>query len=69
MGDVFPGDSPSGISARLRTPPYTSLHAPTEQGPFSTWVEYETAATMLHHLLMGFELELYEPREYDMIVW
>ncbi|PNW82946.1 hypothetical protein CHLRE_06g300650v5 [Chlamydomonas reinhardtii] len=40
-----------------------------EQGPFSTWVEYETAATMLHHLLMGFELELYEPREYDMIVW
>eukprot|EP00198_Chlamydomonas_reinhardtii_P002099 XP_001691435.1 predicted protein [Chlamydomonas reinhardtii] len=37
-------------------------------GPFSTWVEYETAATMLHHLLMGFELELYEPREYDMIV-
>ncbi|KAG2429008.1 hypothetical protein HXX76_011251 [Chlamydomonas incerta] len=40
-----------------------------DQGPFSTWVEYETAATMLHHLLMGFELELYEPREYDMIVW
>ncbi|KAG2449911.1 hypothetical protein HYH02_000017 [Chlamydomonas schloesseri] len=40
-----------------------------DQGPFSTWVEYETAATMLHHLLMGFELDLYEPREYDMIVW
>ncbi|KAG2496391.1 hypothetical protein HYH03_005618 [Edaphochlamys debaryana] len=38
-------------------------------GPMTTWVEYETAGTMLHHLLLGFEQELYEPHEYDMIYW
>ncbi|EFJ47691.1 hypothetical protein VOLCADRAFT_105007 [Volvox carteri f. nagariensis] len=40
-----------------------------EQGPLSTWVEIQTSLTMLHHLMLGFELELYEPLEYDMIYW
>ncbi len=42
---------------------------PSPQGPLGTWVEYETCGTILHHLLMGFPLELYEPKEYDMIYW
>ena len=38
-------------------------------GPLATWVERETAGCMVQHLLMGFELELYEPKEYTMIYW
>ncbi|GFR41695.1 hypothetical protein Agub_g2442 [Astrephomene gubernaculifera] len=40
-----------------------------ELGPLSMWVEYSTCSAMLHHLLQGFELEVYEPLEYDMIYW
>eukprot|EP00955_Chlamydomonas_euryale_P106832 365730-Chlamydomonas_euryale.AAC.1 len=39
------------------------------QGPLATWVERETAGCMLQHLLLGFELDLYEPKEYVMIYW
>ena len=39
------------------------------QGPLGTWVEYEICSTTLHHLLLGFELRLYEDREYDLIYW
>ena len=38
-------------------------------GPLATWVERETAGCMIQHLLMGFELDLYEPKEYTMIYW
>ena len=38
-------------------------------GPLATWVEKETASCMAQHLLMGFELDLYEPKEYTMIWW
>jgi hypothetical protein len=39
------------------------------QGPLATWVESETAWVMSRHLLMGFELQLYEPADYTMIYW
>jgi hypothetical protein len=39
------------------------------QGPLATWVESETAWVMVRHLLMGFELQLYEPADYTMIYW
>lgn len=39
------------------------------QGPLATWVESETAWVMVVHLLMGFELQLYEPADYTMIYW
>ena len=35
----------------------------------ATWVEFETCNTMIWHLLLGFELELYEPREFTMLFW
>lgn len=38
-------------------------------GPLATWVERETAGCMVQHLLMGFELDLYEPKDYTMIYW
>jgi len=38
-------------------------------GPISTWVEVEAARAMLSHLLLGWELELYAPREFCMIYW
>lgn len=39
------------------------------QGLLSTWVEQETTLVQLQHLLMGFEQDLYQPREYDMLYW
>lgn len=39
------------------------------QGPLATWVERETALMMLQHLLLGFELELYQRCELCMIYW
>ncbi len=39
------------------------------QGPLGTWVEHETSANMLAHLLLGFELQMYEPKEYAMVYW
>jgi hypothetical protein len=39
------------------------------QGPLATWVEAETAGVMARHLLMGFELQLYEPVDYAMLYW
>ena len=38
-------------------------------GPLATWVERETAGCMVQHLLMGFELDLYEPKDYTMVYW
>lgn len=38
-------------------------------GPLATWVEVETCSVMLAHLLMGFELSLYEPADYGMVYW
>ncbi|WIA23580.1 hypothetical protein OEZ85_000294 [Tetradesmus obliquus] len=38
-------------------------------GPLATWVEVETCSVMLAHLLMGFELSLYEPADYAMVYW
>jgi hypothetical protein len=46
-----------------------SLAATCLQGPLATWVEAETCSVMLSHLLMGFELQLYEPADYAMIYW
>jgi len=39
------------------------------QGPLATWVEKETAWSMASHVLLGFELELYEPSEVPMLLW
>eukprot|EP00798_Chlamydomonas_sp_ICE-L_P013810 gene13810-19726_t len=39
------------------------------QGPLGTWVELETASNMLSHLLVGAELEMYQPKEYSMVYW
>jgi len=39
------------------------------QGPLATWVETETAWVLVRHLLMGYELQLYEPVDYTMIYW
>ncbi|GLC42304.1 hypothetical protein PLESTB_000661600 [Pleodorina starrii] len=58
-----------GAGWRWRWGPTEGQAPEEEQGPLSTWVEVQTALTQLHHLLMGFELELYEPLEYDMIYW
>ncbi|KAK9840241.1 hypothetical protein WJX74_006074 [Apatococcus lobatus] len=51
--------------------PYPQADAPGEdhQGPLATWVERETALMMLQHLLLGFELELYQRNELCMIYW
>ena len=37
--------------------------------PLSSWVEKETCSCMLQHLLMGFELDLYQNSELVMIYW
>ncbi|KAI8470361.1 MAG: Mak10 subunit, NatC N-terminal acetyltransferase-domain-containing protein [Monoraphidium minutum] len=42
---------------------------PGPLGPLSAWVERQTARVVAAHLLMGFELELYEPRDYASIYW
>jgi hypothetical protein len=35
----------------------------------ATWVEQETALSMLQHLLLGTELQLYQASEYCMVYW
>lgn len=50
----------------LTLPPPLSLAL---QGPLGTWVERESCYSMLAHLLLGFELEMYEPEEYGMLYW
>ncbi|PNH08064.1 N-alpha-acetyltransferase, 35 NatC auxiliary subunit [Tetrabaena socialis] len=67
--DVVPAFQEYLRATGWRWRPLDGASADDGQGPLGTWVEYETCATMLHHLLMGFELELYEPHEYDMIYW
>lgn len=42
---------------------------PEPVGPLSCWVERQTARIVAAHMLMGFELELYEPRDYAMLYW
>ena len=42
---------------------------PGPLGPLSCWVERQTARIVASHLLMGFELDLYEPRDFAMIYW
>jgi hypothetical protein len=42
---------------------------PGPVGPLSAWVERQTARIIAAHLLMGFELDLFEPRDYAMIYW
>jgi len=42
---------------------------PAPLGPLSCWVERQTARVVASHLIMGFELELYEPRDYAMLYW
>ncbi|KAK9867013.1 hypothetical protein WJX84_003646 [Apatococcus fuscideae] len=51
--------------------PHPTTDAPDQdlQGPLATWVERETALIMLQHLLLGFELELYQRYELCMIYW
>lgn len=52
-------------------------HLPAEQadhpeealGPCSSWVEKGCSAVLLQHFLMGFELNLYQPKEFCMIYW
>ena len=39
------------------------------QGPCTTWVEKTCAGVMLQHFLLGFELDLYQPKEYCMLYW
>lgn len=42
---------------------------PGPLGPLTAWVERQTARVVASHLLMGFELDLYEPRDYAMLYW
>jgi hypothetical protein len=42
---------------------------PGPLGPLSAWVERQTARIIAAHLLMGFELDLYEPRDHGMLYW
>ncbi|KAF5838431.1 Mak10 subunit, NatC N-terminal acetyltransferase-domain-containing protein [Dunaliella salina] len=53
------------------TPPKDEVEAMNEfyPGPLSTWVECQTAASEALHLLLGFELDLYQPSEYAMVYW
>ncbi|GLI71073.1 hypothetical protein VaNZ11_015990 [Volvox africanus] len=67
--DVVPEVREYFKSSGWRWRPLDGMPADDEQGPLSSWVEIQTTFTMLHHLLLGFELELYEPLEYDMIYW
>lgn len=39
------------------------------QGPCASWVEKSCAAVLLQHFLMGFELDLYQPKEFCMLYW
>lgn len=39
------------------------------QGPVATWVEREACTTMLAHLMLGFQLDLYQPYEYRSVYW
>jgi hypothetical protein len=39
------------------------------QGPCAAWVEKGCAAVLLQHFLLGFELDLYQPKEFCMIYW
>ena len=39
------------------------------QGPCASWVEKSCAAVLLQHFLMGFELDLYQPKEFCMLFW
>lgn len=55
--------------AAWRWQPEEPVEAQQVQGPLATWVERETCSCMLQHLMLGFELELYEPKEYTMIYW
>jgi len=38
------------------------------QGPCAAWVEKGCAAVLLQHFL-GFELDLYQPKEFCMLYW
>ncbi|GAX76015.1 hypothetical protein CEUSTIGMA_g3458.t1 [Chlamydomonas eustigma] len=49
--------------------PQETISGMPPPGPLGTWVERETAGSMLQHLLMGFQLELYEAKEYIMMYW
>ena len=46
----------------------TAVHA-VPQGPCALWVEKSCAAVLLQHFLMGFELDLYQPKEFCMLYW
>ena len=38
-------------------------------GPVITWVEKEAAGTMIAHIMMGMQLDLYAPYEYSAVYW
>ncbi|KXZ50476.1 hypothetical protein GPECTOR_16g650 [Gonium pectorale] len=67
--DVLPAFKDALKAGGWRWKPLEGQAPDEESGPLSTWVEFQTGAAMLHHLLLGFELELYEPLEYDMVYW
>ncbi|KAF8061133.1 NAA35 [Scenedesmus sp. PABB004] len=48
---------------------WANEHEADAAGPLATWVEAETCFGMVHHLGMGFELDLYEPPDYAMVFW
>ena len=39
------------------------------QGPCAAWVERSCTAVLLQHFLLGFELELYQPKDFCMLYW
>lgn len=39
------------------------------QGPCAAWVEKGCAAVLLQHFLLGFEMDLYQPKEFCMLYW
>ncbi|KAL3159878.1 hypothetical protein ABBQ38_010276 [Trebouxia sp. C0009 RCD-2024] len=50
-------------------PEHQADHPEEALGPCASWVEKSCAAVLLQHFLMGFELDLYQPKEFCMLYW
>ncbi|KAA6425235.1 MAG: hypothetical protein FRX49_04730 [Trebouxia sp. A1-2] len=56
-------------SWQWQPPPEQADHPEEALGPCAAWVEKGCAAVLLQHFLLGFELDLYQPKEFCMIYW
>lgn len=44
-------------------------HPEEALGPCASWVEKSCSAVLLQHFMLGFELSLYQPKEFCMLYW